>query len=126
MKVIQSKSFFEEKLESDHEIEYNNVIFKYNPENSNVNTMTSLYDNQLLIAKIRATETHGVTSYYFVEDANVDEVFRVLKNLADVNTKEPHLSFELAVLDEFDQTEILSNPNNFLVVVYIADKLTDN
>ena len=123
MKVIQSKSFFEEKIGPDSELNYNDIIFKYNPENINVSSMTQLYEKQLLVGKIRSYAPHGVSSYYFVEDNNVDEVFKVLKNLADSNTKPPHLTFEFTILDEFDEAEIISNPNNFLVEIYNPSKL---
>lgn len=123
MKVIQSKCIFEEKVGPDSEITYVDVIFKYNPENVKVNDMSQLYEKQQLVAVIRSYEDYGTLSHYFVEESNVDDVYKVLKNLADVNTKEPHLTFELSIVDQFDVSSIISAPNNFTVDIYNPKKL---
>lgn len=123
MKVIQSKCIFEEKVGPDSEITYVDVIFKYNPENVKVNDMSQLYEKQQLVAVIRSYEDYGTLSHYFVEESNVDDVYKVLKNLADVNTKEPNLTFELSIVDQFDVSSIISAPNNFTVDIYNPKKL---
>jgi hypothetical protein len=123
MKAIQSKCLFEEKVGPDTELTYVDVIFKYNPENVKVNDMSQLYEKQQLIAVIRSYESYGTLSYYFVEDSNVDDVFKVLKNLADVNTKSPNLTFDLSVLDEYDISSIITNPSNFSVDIYNPKRL---
>jgi hypothetical protein len=126
MKVIQSKSFFEEKIGFETELSYNDIIFKYNPENIHVNDISFLRDNNLLIAKIRSYEDYGVSSYYFVEDNNVDQVFNFLKSIADNNTKPPHLIFELAVLPEYDANSIITNPANFTIEIYDPSSLLND
>lgn len=125
MKVIQSKCLFEEKVGPDTDISYVDVIFKYNPENVKVNDMSQLYEKQQLIAVIRSYEEYGTLSYYLVEDHHVDEVIKVLKNLADVNTKPPHLMFDISILDEIDISSIITHPSNFSVEIFNPKRLLE-